>query len=133
MLHYLFGYGAFLLGALLYILSKVQEYRDMADANPNPDVVHKNKTMFQKESINIARLLIGGVALVIFMPMLIGGATVDFRTAEGQLLTTLTLKSVLIPLYFFMGYAGNSALFSLFGKYKKTLLNRVGADDTGKD
>lgn len=128
-LHYAFGYGAFLLGAVLYALSKVQEYKDMAEANPDPKVVYNTRNFIKKEVINFLRLFIGGIALVVFMPMLIGGATVDIKSSEGQVITNLELKSVLIPLYFLTGYAGNSALFSLFGKYKKTLLNRVGVED----
>jgi hypothetical protein len=130
MLHYLYDYGSFLLGAALYILAKMQKYKEMAEANPNPNVKSSWKAMFNKEVINFIRLLLGGVALVIFLPMLIGGATVDFKSVEGQVITTLTLQSLLIPMYFFVGYAGNSALFAFFGKYEKTLLNRVGVDDT---
>lgn len=126
---YLIDYGSFLLGALLYILGKIQEFKEMAEANPNPKVVHNTRTMFHKEWINMARLLIGGVALVLFLPMLIGGATVDIKNVEGQTITTLALETILIPFYFFIGYSGNSALFSLFGVYKKTLLNRVGVGD----
>lgn len=127
--HYAIGYGAFVLGAVLYALSKVQEYKDMAEANPDPKIVYSARKFIGKEIINFARLFIGGIALVIFMPMLIGGATVDIKSAEGVVITNLELKSVLIPIYFLTGYAGNSALFSLFGKYKKTLLSRVGVDD----
>lgn len=126
---YLIDYGSFLLGALLYILGKIQEFKELAETNPNPNVVHSTKEMFSKEWINYVRLLLGGVALVIFMPMLIGGATVDIKNTDGQTITTLALGTILIPFYFFIGYSGNSALFSLFGKYKKTLLNKVGVVD----
>lgn len=128
-MHYLIDYGAFVLGVVLYVLGKVQEFKEMAEANPDPKIIYNTKRMFDKEWVNFARLLIGGVALVIFMPMLIGGATVDIKNEEGNVITTLSLKTILIPLYFFIGYSGNAALFSLFGKYKKTLLNRVGVDD----
>lgn len=129
MLHYLYDYGAFLLGAVLYILGKMQKYKEMADLNPNPQIVASWKVMFNKEYINYTRLLVGGVALIIFLPKLIGGATVDIKSVEGQVMTTLTLQSLLVPFYFFVGYAGNSALFNLFGKYEKTLLNRIGVDE----
>lgn len=128
-MHYIIDYGSFLLGALLYILGKIQDFKEMAEANPNPSVVFNTKHMFGKEWINYVRLLIGGVALVIFMPMLIGGATVDIKNTDGQTIATVAMGTLLIPFYFFIGYSGNSALFSLFGKYKKTLLNRVGVQD----
>lgn len=128
-MNYIIDYGAFLLGALLYILGKIQEFKELAETNPNPNVKHSTKEMFSKEWINYVRLLLGGVALVIFMPMLIGGATVDIKNTDGQTITTLALGTILIPFYFFIGYSGNSALFSLFGKYKKTLLNKVGVPD----
>lgn len=129
MLHYLLDYGSFALGAFLHILGKMQKYKELAEANPNPDVVFNHKTMFSKEWINITRLMIGGIALIIFMPMLIGGASVDIKSTEGQVIANLALQTVLAPFYFFVAYAGNSALFSLFGKYEKTLLNRVGVND----
>jgi hypothetical protein len=39
------------------------------------------------------------------------------------------VKAACIPIYFFFGYSGNSALFAFFGKYKKTILSQVGADE----
>ena len=128
MTHYLLDYGAFLLGASLYILGKVQEFKTMAEANPDPKIVYNTKRMFQKEWINMARLLIGGVALVIFMPMLIGGTTVDIKNYSGNVITTLAMSTILTPFYFLVGYAGLSGLLAVFGKYKKTLLNQVGVD-----
>lgn len=129
MLHFFLDYGAFLLGAVLYLLSKVGEYRQMAEANTDPKIIYSFGNLLKKEGVNIARLLIGGIALVIFLPLLIGGATVDIKSTEGAIITSMAIKSVLAPMYFFIGYSGNSALFSLFGKYKKTLLNRVGVED----
>lgn len=126
---YLFGYGSFLLGALLYILGKIQEFKEMAEANPSPHVVYRTKDMFNKEWVNMIRLLIGGIALIIFAPMLIGGATVDIKNSSEQVITTLSMETMLLPFYFLTGYGGNSALFGYFGKYKKTLLNQVGVKD----
>jgi hypothetical protein len=128
MIQYILGYGCFLLGAVLYILGKIQEYQQMADANPNPRVIFSTKDMFRKEIINLLRLLIGGIALVIFMPKLAGGTTVDFKNVSGQVVTTVAFQTLLLPFYFIVGYSGNSALFTLFGKYKKTLFNQVGVD-----
>lgn len=129
MLTYIWGYLAFLLGVLLYVLAKVQEFKQMAESNPDPKISYSTKAMFNKEWVNFVRLLIGGIALVILLPMLVGSATLDVKSAAGSVVSTFALKSVLIPLYFFIGYSGNSALFALFGKYKKTLLERVGVDE----
>lgn len=127
-MHYLLGYGAFLLGAFLYVLGKVQEYKEMAEANPDPKIVYNTGKFLLKEAVNFVRLLVGGVALIWFLPMLIGGATVDFKSVSGAVLTTVSLQTLLLPFYFVVGYGGNSALFSFFGKYKKTLLNQVGVE-----
>lgn len=129
MFHYFIDYGAFLLGAVLYVLAKIQEFKEMAEANPDPKIVYNTKHLFEKEWINFARLLIGGIALVIFMPMLIGGASVDIKSTEGAIITNLEMKTILAPFYFLVGYSGLSGLFAIFGKYKKTLLNRVGVSD----
>ena len=126
---YLLGYGSFLLGVVLYILGKMQKFKDLADANPDPKVKASWKNMVSKEAINFARLLIGGLALIFFAPMLTGGVSVDFKSTEGVVITTLSLKDILIPFYFFIGYGGNSALFNFFGVYEKTLLNRVGVQE----
>lgn len=133
MLHYLLDYGSFLLGAVLFVLAKVQEFKEMAEANPNPKIIYDTRHLFEKEWINFARLIIGGVALVIFMPMLIGGATVDIKSAEGNVITNLEMKTILAPFYFLVGYSGLSGLFAIFGKYKKTLLNRVGISDNNQN
>lgn len=127
-MQYLFDYGSFLLGAFLYMLGKIEEFKQMAEANPDPKVVYDLKHLIYKEWVNFTRLLVGGVALIIFLPMLIGGATVDLKSVEGAVITTISLEALLRPFYFFIGYSGLSALLSVFGKYKKTLLNRVGVD-----
>ncbi len=129
MWHYLIDYGAFLLGVTLYMLAKIQEFKEMAEANPDPKIIYNTRHMFDKEWVNFVRLLIGGIALVWFMPMLIGNATVDIKNEAGAVITTLAFSTILLPTYFFVGYSGTSGLFAIFGKYKKTLLNRIGADD----
>lgn len=130
---YVVDYGAFLLGCVLYILGKAQKLKELGDANPDPQVAFSWPKMFGKEYINFIRLLLGGVALVLFGPMLIGGATVDIKSTEGTIITTLAMQSLLAPFCFLMGFAGNSALFNFFGKYEKTLLNRVGVDNNANN
>lgn len=129
MWHYLIDYGAFLLGAILSILGTIQDYKKMAEANPDPKIIYDAKHLLDKEWVNLARLLIGGIALVLFMPMLIGGITVDIKNTSGNVVTTLAMATVLTPFYFLIGYAGLTGLLAVFGKYKSTLLNQVGVDD----
>ncbi len=128
MIHYLFGYGCFLLGVLIYILMKAQKLRELGEANPDPRVSFGWRKFFNKEYINCIMLLLGGVALVVFAPSLVGGAMVDVKSSEGAVVTTVSMQSILDPFYFLTGLAGPSALFSLFGKYEKTLLNKIGVD-----
>lgn len=127
MINYLLGYGAFVLGSVLYLLSKIRDFKKQA--KPIPGMEFSLKQFWKDELINIIQLYVGGIALVIFLPMLIGGATVDIKSTSGAVITTLALKATLIPMYFILGWSGNSALFSLFGKYKKTFLNQLGVED----
>lgn len=128
-LHYVIGYALFALGAFLYCLGKVQEFKDMAEANPDPKIVYNSKRFFNKELINFIRLFVGGIGLVIIMPMMIGGTIVEIKNSEGAVLTSISLKSALMPFYFVVGLGGTSLLLSIFGRYRKTLLSRLPAED----
>ena len=125
----LIGYGAFILGCVLYILGKMQDYRSTAKANPRTDIIFDTKRFFSDEAINIVRLLIAGIALVVFAPYLAGDRVVDIKNAEGAVTGSFSIKVALMPFYFLLGYGGNSAVFNLFGKYKKTFLNQAGISD----
>lgn len=127
-MQFLFGYFWFLLGAVIYLLGRVKDYKAMAKANPDPKIVYSSREFFNQEWINVAQFLLGGVALVVFLPKWVGGVTVDFKNVSGQVVTTVAMQTLLMPFYFLIGYSGNSALFTLFGKYKKTLMNQVGVD-----
>lgn len=128
MLHYLLDYGAFILGAAMYVLVKAKKLKELGEANPDPNVCFSWRKFADKEYINLAILLLGGIALVVFTPMLIGGATVDIKSTEGAVITTLALQTLLAPFLFLMGLSGPSALLNYFGTYEKTLLNRMGVD-----
>lgn len=130
MIEYFYDYGAFLLGAALHVLGKLQDFKQMAKSQPNQNVKVSLMAMASDEWINFARLLIGGVALVIFTPKMIGGTMVEIKNIAGQVVSTIEMKTMLLPFYFLIGMAGNSALFAYFGKYKKTLFNQVGVDST---
>jgi hypothetical protein len=128
MIQYILGYGVFLLGSAIFVLAKAQKLKQIAEANPDPKVSFSWRKMWDKEYINVIMVLLGGIALIIFAPHLIGGATVDIKSTEGTVITTLELQSILDPFYFLVGLAGPSALFGFFGRYEKTLFNRVGLD-----
>lgn len=128
-LHYIIGYALFVLGAVLYCLGKIQEFKDMAESNPDPKIVYNTNRFLNKELINFIRLFVGGIGLVVIMPMLIGGTVVEIKNTEGAVLTSISLKSALMPFYFVVGLGGTSLLLSIFGRYRKTLLSRLPPDD----
>lgn len=132
MIHYLIDYGCFALGVVLYMLGKIEEYKAMAKANPDPKIKYDRNHFINDEWINFTRLAIGGIALIAFTPMLTGGASVDIKSTEGMTIANIEMKTLLMPFYFLTGYSGSSGLFAFFGKYKKTLFNRVGVDDSSK-
>ena len=128
MIQTLIGFAAFIFGSLIYLLSKIKEYKALAD-NHSGDVVFSFKKFLSKEWINLAQLYLGGLAIVIGLPMLAGGINVNLNNSAGALMVTFTLKEALIPMYFLIGFGGNSVVNSIFGKYKKTLLEPIGGND----
>lgn len=130
---YLFGYAAFLGGILLHLTSKIADFRKTAKSNPNPAFKFSMKDFWGDEWLNLVRMLMAGIALVIFLPMLVGEGSVDMKTSSGTVYATFAIKKALIPAYFFIAYSGNSAIFAIFGKYKKTFLNQLGVDDNQID
>lgn len=129
---YLFGYAAFIGGMIMYLTSKIADYRKTAKSNPNPALKFSMKEFWADEWINLVRMLIAGIALVIFLPMLVGEGSIEMKTSTGTTYATFAIKKALIPAYFFIAYSGNSAIFALFGKYKKTFLNQLGVDEEPK-
>lgn len=116
----------------IYILVKVKKLKELGEANPDPKVEFKWKKFLDREYINFAILLVGGIALIVFLPKLIGGASVDIKSTEGTVITNIALQTVLDPIYFLIGLAGPSALLNFFGTYEKTLLNRIGVSDNNQ-
>ena len=92
MINYLLGYGAFVLGSVLYLLSKIRDFK--RQAKPIPGMEFNYKQFWNDELINIIQLYVGGIALVIFLPMMIGGATVDIKSTSGIVITTLALSYI---------------------------------------
>lgn len=127
MIHYLLDYACFALGFLLFVLRKIKDYKALAKSNPDPKVIYDTSHFINDELINFIMIAIGGIALVIFTPMLTGGASVDVKNTNGAVIVNLEIKTILMPLYFFIGLSGH--LFAFFSKYEKTLLNGIGVDD----
>lgn len=132
MLHYLLDYSAYLLGAVLWILIKAKKLKELGEANPDPTIAFNWNKYVSKEYINFIILLLGGIALVVFAPALIGGTTVDIKSTEGAVVASMALQTLLAPFEFLMGLAGPSALLNFFGSYEKTLLNRVGVRENNQ-
>lgn len=132
MINYLLGYAAFVGGMIMYLTSKIADYRKTAKSNPNPALRFSMRAFWADEWINLVQLMVAGVALVIFLPMLVGEGSVDMKTSTGTVYATFAIKKALIPAYFFIAYSGNSAVFAIFGKYKKTFLNQLGVEEEPK-
>lgn len=130
---YLWSYSAFVGGMIMYLLSKIADYKKTAKSNPNPALRFSMRDFWADEWINLVRMLVAGIALVIFLPMLVGEGTIDMKTSTGTTYATFAIKKALIPAYFFIAYSGNSAVFAIFGKYKKTFLNQLGVEDEPKN
>jgi hypothetical protein len=127
-LNYALGLLSFMFGMTIHILGKVQEFKQIAEANNDPSVTFSYKKLFNKEWINFVRAILGGIAIIIFLPMFIGDYKTQFVNHEGVVMFTVALKALLIPLHFFIGYSGSSAVFNILGKYKKDLLSNIGGN-----
>lgn len=130
MIHYLLDYGCFALGFILFVLRKIKDYKTLAKMNPDPKVIYDRAHFINDELINFIMIAIAGVALVAFTPMLTGGASVDIKSTEGAVIVNVEMKTLLMPLYFFIGLSGS--IFSFFGKYEKSLLKGIGIDEQQK-
>lgn len=127
------GYGFFVLGSFLYLLMKMKSYKKQAKNNPNPNLNFSAASFFNDEWINVLMLWLGGIPLVIFLPILIGGTSVSIVNTAGVTVSSFDMKNALAPFEFLVGLGGNSVLFSFFSKYQKTFLNQVGVDSTPTD
>lgn len=124
-LNYLFAYGAYLLGAGLFLLDVIGKYQKIADANPDKTIVFNGKVFWKKEWINIARILLLGVATMILLIPL-QGINVDFKNAAGNVMFSTSVKVILMPLYLIFGWSGGKATLALAGRYKQQLYEQVG-------
>lgn len=131
-LYNLAGYGSFLFGMLIYLVGKAEDFKKLADANPNPNVKFSMADMFKKEGFTLVKMALGGLALVIFLPMLIGGSVVVFQNSHGDEIGRVAMKAAFIPLYFFVAMSGSSAVFAVLGKYRNDLMKGIGVEDVNQ-
>lgn len=121
----LIAYGVYLLGASLYLLNVMEKYKKIAEANPNEHIVFVPKEFWRKESLNIVRILLIGIATpVLLIPL--SGMQTAFINAEGVEMFKISVKTILIPLYLIIGWGGGNATIALAGKYKEGLYKSVG-------
>lgn len=125
-INYLLSYGAYLLGALIFILDQIKKYEDIANANPDPSITYKRLSFWRKERINIIQIVLYGIVSVIILPRMFGGTTIDFKTESGSVMYSLALKAALIPLQVIVGWSGGRVVLALMGKTKGELYKKVG-------
>lgn len=124
-LNHLIAYAVYLLGAALFILDLIGKYKKMADANPNEHITFNAQVFWKKESINIIKILLWGVATpILLVPF--SGMSVSFHNTAGEVMFTTSVATVLLPLYFIFGYSGGRAQIALAGQYKKGFYEKLG-------
>lgn len=129
MINYLLMYAAFLLGAFIYILDEIKKYENVANANPDPNIVYKKVTFWSKEKYNLIQMALYGVVSVIILPKLFGGSTFALKNDAGTELWAVPMKAALIPIQIICGWTGGKAIMFFMGKSKKELYKKVGITD----
>lgn len=130
-LNYLLAYACYLLGAALFFLDVIAKYKRVAEANPNPDIEFNAHIFWQKEWVNIIKILLLGIATMILLIPL-GGISVTFNNINGGEMFTTSVKVLFFPMYFVIGYTGGRGTLAIAGVYKKELYNKVGITDDSK-
>lgn len=127
----LIAYCVYLLGAALFMLDVVGKYKKIAEANPNPRICFNAKIFWSKESINIIKILLWGVATpILIIPLT--GMSVAFHNSAGAVMFTTSVKVILMPIYFIVGYSGGRITMSVAGQYKKELYEKVGITEASE-
>lgn len=121
----LIAYAVYILGAALFLLDVVAKYKKLAKANPNPSIVFNAHIFWQEEWVNIIKILLWGVALP-FLLIPLTGMSVTFHNTAGADLFTVSVKLILLPLYFICGYSGGRAQIAVAGQYKKAFYEKLG-------
>ena len=129
-LSYIFSYAAYLLGAFIYILDQIKKYQDLAEATPDPTITYKKKNFWQKEKYNIMQIALYGGVSIIFLPILLGGSTVQLVGSGGGMIWSLPMETALIPAQIIIGWTGGRAVIALMGNSKKELYTKLGITET---
>jgi len=123
---YLANYGAYILGALIFILDQVKKYEDIANANPDPSIIYKSKSFWAKEKWTIIQIALLGLVSIIMLPALFGGSTFALQKASGEIAWSVPMKAALIPVQIIVGWTGGRAILAFMGKTKGELYKKVG-------
>lgn len=122
----LFMYLAYLLGAFIFILDQVKKYEDIANANPDPNIVYKKTSFWQKEKWTIMQIVLLGIVSVLVIPALFGGSTFAVQKADGTIAWSVPMKAALVPIQIVIGWTGGRAILAFMGKTKQELYKKVG-------
>lgn len=128
-LSYLANYGAYILGALIFILDQVKKYEDIANANPDPNIIMSRKSFWVKEKWTIIQIALLGLVSIIMLPALFGGSTFALQKSDGTTAWSVPMKAALIPVQIIIGWTGGRAILAFMGKTKGELYKKVGITD----
>lgn len=123
---YLGQYGAYILGALIFILDQVKKYEDIANANPDPNVVYNKKSFWAKEKWTILQIVLLGIVSALMLPTLFGGSTFAVQKADGTIAWSVPMKAALMPIQIVVGWSGGRMILAFMGKTKGELYKKVG-------
>ena len=126
---YLGQYGAYILGALIFILDQVKKYEEIANANPDPNIIYHKKSFWAKEKWSIIQMALLGIVSVIMLPALFGGSTFELHRSTGELSWSVPMKAALIPLQCVVGWSGGRMILAFMGKTKEELYKKVGIEE----
>jgi len=129
LLFFLAQYGAYILGALIFILDQVKKYEDVANANPDPSITYQKKGFWQKEKWTILQILLLGVVSALILPSLFGGNTFAVQKASGEIAWSVPMKAALVPIQIVVGWSGGRMILAFMGKTKGELYKKVGITD----
>jgi hypothetical protein len=128
-LNYLLSFGAYSLGALIYILDQIKKYQDVAETSPDPKITYQKKNFWQKEKVNVIQIGLYGIVSVIFLPYILGGSAIQLASSSGSVIWSLPMQTALIPAQIIIGWSGGRAVIAFMGNSKKELYKKVGITD----
>jgi len=127
--NYLMSYGAYLLGAAIFILDQIKKFQEIADTSPK-DVTYKRKTFWEKEKYNVIQIALIGIVSVLLVPKMFGDNTIAILKEDGTTSYSIPMKAALIPIQIIIGWTGGRIMLAILGRSKKELYKKVGLDET---